>query len=131
MVKKTARAGTLVPLGYWRAADMMELSPIARDLHLRLLSYSADEVTDGQVPLAMVKSLIAASSDGEDGIKELRQAGLVQDQERVLFITDWHVFNLSHDEVEYLRTKRAAAGRRGGLSAAESRRQQSKPEAVA
>jgi hypothetical protein len=130
MTRKTARAGTLVPLSYWRDRVMMELSPVARDLHLRLLSYSADEETDGLVPTAMARALTAVGMDGDEGLRELRGVGLLEDHPRGLYITDWSVFNLSHDEVEYLRAKRAASGRRGGLKAAESRRQPRPGEAA-
>lgn len=112
------RAGTLLPLAWWKDPRTLALSSSSRDLLTRMLSYSADEMTDGRVPRNVAAMLVAADQlNGEAALDELINKGelrVVSDD--VLLLVRWHDFNLSRQQVEEMRAQRVAAGQKGGVS---------------
>jgi hypothetical protein len=119
-MRKTGGGGTLLPLCYWRDATMMALTPEARDLYVRLLSYSADELTDGDVPTSMLNSIAAADASGTSALEELKAAGLICERERRTHIVEWETYNLPAADVEAIQIFRRSAGQKGGLAAAKA-----------
>jgi hypothetical protein len=113
---KGPRAGTLLPLSYWRDPQILSLSVHGRDLLVRMLSYSADYTTDGLIPASMVLMLVAA--DPEGGLivlGELADHGeLVRKADGSCLLVRWREFNLSSEEVAARRRQTAEAGQKGG-----------------
>ena len=123
------RAGTMLPLGWWKEPPWVELSPGERDLLTRLLSYSADLVlvTGGRIPATIVSMLAygSAESDPETGtalVGGLTGRGLLarlEDGSVAIPPEVLTVFNLSAAEVQARKASAAERGRHGGESTAE------------
>ena len=113
---RSPRAGTLLPLSYWRDPQILSLSVHGRDLLVRMLSYSADYTTDGFIPAAMVLMLVAADPEGGVIILgELADHGeLVRKADGSSLLVRWREFNLSSEEVAARRRQTVEAGQRGG-----------------
>jgi hypothetical protein len=126
------RAGTLLPLGWWK--DPRWQFPAAeRDLFTRLLSYSADFLTDGTVPSSIVAGMaFAAVGRGGDSPGAAGDAAhaltvdivgrglLVFDGDRDSYVIPrdvYAIFNLTAAEVEAMKGQRAEAGRQRARSA--------------
>jgi hypothetical protein len=115
-IRPTGRAGTLLPLGWWRDTSMMGLSPAARDLFVRGLGWSADEKTDGNLP-ASIAAMLAFQNP--EAIAELVDAGQWTETSGGFHAREWATYNLSAADIAARHEARIAAGRAGGQKTAE------------
>ena len=116
------RAGTLLPLRWWRE-PRWQLGSSARDLVTGILSWSADELADGVIPATALRMLAAAVDDPQGAIARLVEAQLLElrpDGGAVL-APELAGFNLAAAEVEAIRARRVEAGRQGGLAYSQRR----------
>jgi hypothetical protein len=96
------------------------LSDAAYRAYVDGLCYCARHLTDGAIPLAVVK--VVARGRGRV-ILELEANGLWDQNGKGVNVHDYLEFQLSRSEVEAARLQRASAGRSGGLRSGEARRQ--------
>lgn len=94
-------------------------------LWVRAGAWSARNLTDGFVPTGMPARLCG---DHDTAVRELVDRGLWRRTRRGYQFHDWNTYQPSAQQVRDLRSKRADAGRRGGLAkAADQQKHPSKP----
>lgn len=95
-------------------------------LWTRAGSWSARNLTDGFVPAGLPARLC---DDPDTAVRELLRRGLWSRKQGGFQFHDWTTYQLTADEVKDLRTKRAEAGRLGGLAKARATKQTGKQTA--
>lgn len=109
--------------GFYMHPKVLGLSARAGWLWLRAGCWSADQMTDGLIPMSTVHVLGGSKRDAE----ELVEAGLWEHVQDDFGFHDWEKYQFTAEEIAAQRKARAEAGRRGGQRSGESRR--SKTEA--
>lgn len=114
--------------GFWRNEKVIACSDAALGLHVRAISYCANQLTDGVLTKAALTMLRASPKR----VTELVDAGLWDiTDDAGQAIHDYLVYNPSRLEVEAELAKKQAAGKAGGLASARARAQaKSKPVPV-
>lgn len=102
---------------FWRHPRTSGLSLAARGLWVSLLSWCADQRSDGEVPAHVVQMVSAGDKRADVYREELERAGLLATaRENVLQLRDWSQHNITrqgHDEYKE-RKRNAMATRRAG-----------------
>lgn len=85
-----------------------------------MLSYCADETTDGRVPAGAAAMLKAASGEDADSVLDaLAASGFVTPMDDgAIYLPSWADYNLAREDVEERRRLAAFAGKRGGRTRA-------------
>lgn len=97
---------------------VLEAGPRAAWLHVRAIAYCARHLTDGQVSLAVVKTL-----NGRKGLTDALVKAKLWDRHGDGFtIHDYLHYQPSRAAVEEQRQIKAEAGRKGGLNSHGSKR---------
>lgn len=91
---------------WWRDERALALTPQARDLFLRLVSYLGEVMTDGAI-LSHAARLVAGGED--DLLDELVEHGFLETAETGWRLVDWHRFLLSAEEVAQRKQQRRDA----------------------
>lgn len=97
---------------------VVEAGNAAVGLWVKCLAWSSRHLTDGHIPAAVVRQL-GTQKDADT----LTRVGLWQTNGDGVTVPDYLDYNPSADEVRDQRSKRAEAGRRGGIRSGEKRRQ--------
>lgn len=116
---------------------VLDIGPVAEALWLRALCYAGDHQTDGFVPAGFVRRM--GDLDGPTEAAKLVAVGLWDEAEGGWTIHDYLSWQSSKAHMDDVSSKRAEAGRRGGLKRAEAAaqanakqiasKQRSKPQA--
>lgn len=91
--------------------------PAAMGLWVLAGAWSAHHLTDGAIPIFLVKELGCPPA----AAKSLVRSGLWRESEHGFVFHDWESQQPSRTEVQVTRAKRAEAGRRGGQASAQAR----------
>ncbi len=115
-----SRSGSLLPLTWYRDPRIIALSDPAQALYVRLLSWSADQLTDGAVPRRVMDQQTVQLSPDERALvlAELASVGLVGVDAAGYFLVEWQAINLPRAEVEAIKATRRESARIGGLARA-------------
>jgi hypothetical protein len=111
-----SRAGSRLPLNWYRDPRVVTLSDAAQALLARLATYAADGLTDGNVPSAVVRQQTShLGRRAAAVIRELVAGGWAElRSNNDLYLVRWEVFNLPRSTVEVAAAQRAATSAAGG-----------------
>ena len=94
---------------FWAHPKVMAAGNEVAGAYVRLLSYCAQQLTDGVVTSDVAKVIATPALQ-----RKLISFGFVERHDEGLVIPDYLDFNPSRAHTEEIRIKRAKAGRRGG-----------------
>lgn len=100
---------------------IVEVSPLARLLHLAGICYSAAQLTDGFVGRKVINRVHLQAGSNNRHVAELVAARLWHEQTGGWFINDYLEYNPSRETVLDGRAKKRAAGQAGGQASATAR----------
>ena len=98
---------------FWRHPRTLGLSMAARGLWVSLLSWSADQRSDGAIPAAALTMVCGGKSDARS-VADLLLCGLLVRTETAYTLRDWSQHNITrveHDAAKEATRKRVAAHR--------------------
>lgn len=98
--------------GFWRNEKVIACSDAALGLHVRAISYCADQRTDGAISRAAITVLRAKAAR----IQDLVEAGLWDQSEDGYAVHDFLKYNLSAADADSKRQSKAIAGAKGAAS---------------
>lgn len=101
---------------FWRHPSLMMLSPAAAGVYARMLSYSADALTDGVAPASVVLGVLAGGC--QQWIDELVSSGAVEARGSDYVVVDYLKHNRSKAELDAYLERKKTAGKAGGKAKA-------------
>lgn len=100
---------------------VVEVSPLAKLLHVAGICYSGQHELDGRLSERIVPRLHLQVGSAQKHVGELITARLWHREPGVYVINDYLDYNPSRAEIEAMRQKRQASGRAGGQASATAR----------
>lgn len=109
--------------GWWCHRKTLAVSDAAAGLWVKMGCYSSGQLTDGQVPGAVLPLLTKQTGEARASmLRELVLAGMLEEAPDGYQMHDFGRYNPSRKEVLAERDRKAAAGRKGGVRSGESRK---------
>lgn len=102
--------------GFWVNPKVVTAGNAAAGAFARMLSYCGNQDTDGHIPTDIARFIGTPKQ-----LRELSEAGLIEQTPNGWLIPDYLEFNPSRAEVEAKRKARSEAGKRGGKRSALAR----------